>query len=85
MDEVDDHEDVHEDEVDDHEDEVKMIMSISTTICVEQGKKILTWIRHLKRLFVLPGLTHGELGIIIQHLELVWVGFRRGGGQVYED
>ena len=47
MDEVDDHEDVHEDEVDDHEDEVKMIMSISTTICVEQGKKILTWIRHL--------------------------------------
>ena len=80
------------DEVDDHEDEVEMILTvrwmirfISTKICDEQGKKILTWIRHLKRLFVLPGLTHGELGIIIQHLELVWVGFRRGGGQVYED
>ena len=42
------------DEVDDHEDEVKMIMRmrwmimfISTKICDEQGKKILTWIRHL--------------------------------------
>ena len=30
-------------------------------------------------------LAHGELRTIIQHLELVWVGFRRGGGQVYED
>ena len=64
------------DEVDDHEDEVKMIMrmrwmimSISTTICDEQGKKILTWIRDLKRLFVLLGLAHGKLRIIIQHLE----------------
>ena len=63
------------DEVDDHEDEVEMIMrmrwmimSISTTICVEQGKKILTWIRHLKRLFVLPGFAHGEFGTIIRHL-----------------
>ena len=62
-----------------------MIMSISTTICDEQGKKILTWIRHLKRLFVLPGFAHGEFKTIIQHLELVWVGFRRGGEQVYED